>query len=374
MAEADAFFELLEDAKPIAEAQWKGVSGMPVFHDSELFGVVKHVPPQYDHRKLAAVPSWRLLADPEFCAAIGLDDERERLGSARKLLSRLLERSDEATKDLAAALEIPCGEIARCRDQLVERLLRETPPLERLFELSLVVQERRRGLKDKVGARVAADLVLVILPAIHNAAVVAEARRLRSDPSVCPLSLPTKLRTLAEIIMAGADRRTAAFLAPATKLVFPEGEASLPEPPECGRDADGKQFARDWRAHLIETLDADVNRFAAEFRGYLKVRFIQGDLRPPNADIGEQELVDAIKAQLKQEAEDPAGGLTYYFIARLPENKQARAERETVLAALKKQFPHIAFLRLSGSEPLAREMTRYGRLRDLLYDDLERTV
>ena len=38
MAEGDWFFELLEDAKPIAEDQWKGVSGMPVFVGSEIPG------------------------------------------------------------------------------------------------------------------------------------------------------------------------------------------------------------------------------------------------------------------------------------------------------------------------------------------------
>jgi len=45
MADGAFFSEILEDAQPIAEEQWKGVSGMPVFVGSGLLGVVKHVPP-----------------------------------------------------------------------------------------------------------------------------------------------------------------------------------------------------------------------------------------------------------------------------------------------------------------------------------------
>lgn len=371
MAEGASYFEVIEDAKPIAEEQWKGVSGMPVFARSELLGVVKHVPPNYDHKKLEAVPAWRLLQDEGFRKALGLDEQRERLERARKLLRRLLERSDAVTGDLAAELGLPCGDIPKCREQLVERLLVEKLPLERLFELALSVRDKRRGKKDKVGAQVAQELMLTILPAIHDAAVVSDVRRRKSDSSVCPLALPTKLRTLAEIIMAAADRRAAWLRPPATRLVFPEGEACLPEPPESGRDADGKQFARDWRAHLLETFDTDLERFKGAFQDYLKERFIPGDLRSPGAGISEKELLDTVAAQLRQEAGAQDGGLTYYFIARMPENPEARRKREDILAELKRTFPHIAFLRLAGAEPLNVEWERYGKLRDLLYQDPE---
>jgi hypothetical protein len=375
MAEGDPFFELLENAQPararqpIAESQWGGVSGMPVFVGSEILGVVRHVPPNYGNKKLEAVPVWRLLEDDSFKKALGLDEEGERLKRACQLLCRLLERSDEVTRDLARVLspKSPCDEILDCRAQVVELLLTQTPPLERLFELALLVQAKRRGLKDRVGARVAVDLMLTILPAIHDAAVVTEVRQCRGDVSICPLALPTKLRTLAEIIMAGADRRAASLRPPATKLADPEGVASLPEPPESGRDPDSKQFSRDWRIHLLETFDADLDRFKDAFQDYLKERFIPSHLRSPSADISEKELLDTVAEQLRLEAE-AEGGLTYYFIARMPKNSEAREKREVVLAELKQTFPHIAFLRLAGAEPLNVEWNRYSKLRDLLYD------
>lgn len=371
MADGAFFFEILEDAQPIAEEQWKGVSGMPVFVGSGLLGVVKHVPPNYDHKKLEAVPIWRLFQDESFKKALGIDEEHERLERARKLLRRLLERSDAATGDFAAELGLPCGDIPSCREQLIKRLLVEKLPLERLFELALSVRDKRRGKKDTVGAQIAQDLMLTILPAIHDAAVVADVRRHKGDSSVCPLALPTKLRTLAEIIMAGADRRAASLRPQQSRRADPEGVASLPEPPESGRDPDGEQFSRDWQTHLLETFDTDPDRFENTFKVYLKERFIPRHLRSPGADISEQELLDTIAAQLRLEAEVPDGGLTYYFIARMPNNPEAREKRESVLAQLKQTFPHIAFLRLAGGEPLNVEWERYSKLRDLLYHDPE---
>ena len=377
MADGEPFFELLEKAppaespKPTDESRWGGVSGMPVFVESGIIGVVKQVLLNYDNKRLEAVPVWRLLEDESFKKVLGRDEEHERLERARKLLHRLLEGSEQVTRELATALELSCGDILKCCEQVVERLLNETPPLERLFELALSIQSKRRSMNDSTGARVAADLMLAILPAIHDAAVVSDVRRRKSDVTEYLIALPTKLRTLAEIIMAGADRRAASLWPPATKLVFPEGVASLPEPPEFGRDADGKQFSRDWRRHLIETFDTDLNSFKVTFPVYLRERFIQSDTQsdlrssPGNA---EQELVDAVAGQLRREAEAKDGGRTYYFIARMPENHEARKEREKVLADLKKTYCHIAFLRLAGAESLEGETDRYSKLRDLLYE------
>lgn len=75
--------------------------------------------------------------------------------------------------------------------------------------------------------------------------------------------------------------------------------------------------------------------------------------------------MSAVAGQLRREAEE--GGLTYYFIARMPENQGAREDREKVLAELKKTYRYIAFLRLAGAESLNVEMDRYSKLRDLLY-------
>jgi hypothetical protein len=366
MAEGDSFFELIEDAKPDAKEQWKGTSGMPVFAGSDLLGVVKHVPPNFDHKKLEAVPVWRLLKDAGFRKALGLDEQHERLERARKLLIRLLEDSEAVTRDLATALNVSCGELVECRQQVVERLLTET--LERLFELALLVQERRRGKKDRAGMRVAVDLTLAILPAIYEVAVVSNVRRCKGDAEVPIIALPTKLDTLAEIIMAGADRRVAELLPMRSEDYFPEGKYNLPEPLESGRDADGRQFSCNWRDNLIMAFDDELDRFQGAFQTYLKERFIQSNLRSKNAGNSEKELLNTIAKRLHKKAHAKNGSLTYYFIARMPRNDEARKKREDVLAELKWAFPDIAFLQLAGTEDLDVETDRYSELCNLLYE------
>jgi hypothetical protein len=373
MAEGEPFFELIEEAQPdkapqsIAESQWGGVSGMPVFVGGDILGVIRQIPPNYNNKKLQAVPAWRLLEDDDFKKALGLDEEGERLERTRQLLRRLLARSDVVTRDLAKALDLnsSSGDILKCRQQVVERLLTGTP-LERLFELALAVQAKQRGKKDQAGARVAADLMLTILPAIHDVAVVSKVRRRKGDTAECIISLPTELRTLAELIMAGTDRRMALLRPMPTKDYFPEGVPSLPEPPECGRDPDGKQFGRDWRADLLNTFGADLDGFEGDFRDYLKERFIQSDQRSTGA---EKRLTEAVAEELRYQAEEEH--LTYYFIAEMHTDPKARQEQETVLAKLKKDFPAISFLRLAGGEGLAAERRRYRKLCKLLYEDPE---
>ncbi len=375
MAEGDSFFELIEDAKPDTKVDWSGVSGMPVFVDSEILGVVKHVPPNYDHKKLEAVPAWRLLQDEAFKQHLGLEDETQvRLERARQRLLRLLEHSEAATRDLAAALNPKrgCGQIVECRTWVVETLLNETPALEQLFEMALKVQVRRRAARDMAGAQVAAELMLTILPAIQDAAVLANVHRCKGDAAVCTITLPTKLRTLAEIIMAGVDLRAARLRPLASPYDDPEGVACLPEPPESGRDAEGKQFSRDWRADLFDMFETDLERFSVAFREYLKERFIPSHLRSPRARIAEQELLMAVAARLCEEAQSKDARLTYYYIVEMPEKPEARKKHEAVLADLKTNFPHIAFLCLLPTEPFNVEWSRYGKLRDLLYHNPER--
>jgi len=167
MASAAPFFEVVEGAppaetpqEPITQEQWGGASGMPIFVASGILGVLCQIPPKHGNKKLEVVPAWLLLRDEKFREALGIDEQCKRLESARKLLRRLLERSDAATGDFAAELGLPCGDIPKCREQVVERLLVEKLPLERLFELALLVQDKRRGKKDRPGMQVAKDLVL----------------------------------------------------------------------------------------------------------------------------------------------------------------------------------------------------------------------
>jgi hypothetical protein len=234
----------------------------------------------------------------------------------------------------------------------------------------LQIQDRLRTAGDTSGARLAADLVLAILPALQQASVIAKVRQERAAVQIPILGIPTKLKTLAEIIMAAADKRPADCLVPATDSQFPEGRYHLPEPPETGRDADGQRFREDWRAALITAFAKDDGRFSGLFRQYLRERFIQRDLRSADWAEAERELLDTVAGELKDKAEDQRHPITFYYIVPFGSDVSAdvRRQREADIAALKRDFPHLAFLRLAGAAPLNEEVRRYGKLRSILYE------
>ncbi len=242
-------------------------------------------------------------------------------------------------------------------------MLVQTP--EQLLTWAVSVQEARRDNKDRDGGRVVKDLMLTLLPAIYDAGVVSDVRRRKGDTAEPVIALPTRLHTLAEIIMAGADRREARLRPPPTEHYFPHGELSLPEPPECGRDPSNNRFTTDWHTHLIDSFGRDCGRFEQDFRDYLKVRFIQSDQHSNPLD----QVLEAVVEELRHWAEDEH--LTYYFIAEISADPDVRDKQEKALAQLKQDYKYIAFLRLAGGEDLALERKRYRRLCKLLYQNPE---
>lgn len=369
MADDDSFFELLEDAKPIAEEQWKGVSGMPVFAGSEILGVAKHVPPNFDHKKLEAVPTWRLLQDDCFKKWLGGDEAAERRQRAREILHRQLTDHDEIARDFAAELGISSANMPPCRVQVVEKLLNDTSQ-EDLFRLVFSVQERRLEKRDQAGVKEAEQLLLAVLPAIYDATAVADVCRCQGDAHAIPIGLPTELKTLAEIIMAGADGRAARFWPKPDKDHFPTGIPCLPGPPEYGRDADGNVFKRSFLDNLLQSFDEGDERFAEDFHVYLKTRFIQRDLRNPRARDAEETLRRMVAYKLAVQAEQDY--LTHYFIAEMNEgNPEAMAKQTALLEQLKRDFPAVTFLRLLGGEGMDVEYARYLEFVRLLDRKLE---
>ncbi|MCI5119974.1 MAG: caspase family protein, partial [Candidatus Electrothrix sp. AUS4] len=66
MADHAEHFVLNVTSSPENPAMWKGASGMPVFVDNEILGVVGKAPKNFGARKLYAVPSWKMLKDEKF--------------------------------------------------------------------------------------------------------------------------------------------------------------------------------------------------------------------------------------------------------------------------------------------------------------------
>lgn len=90
----EPYFELTVDAAPEDEEGWKGVSGMPVFVDHKILGVVRSVPPNFSAKKTACDPRLETARRRRLPPA----DRRRQAGSA---LQENPEQADRANSALA---------------------------------------------------------------------------------------------------------------------------------------------------------------------------------------------------------------------------------------------------------------------------------
>jgi hypothetical protein len=114
------------------------------------------------------------------------------------------------------------------------------------------------------------------LPAVYDHGVVETVRSACGDVQAGLLALPAYHHTVAEIIMAGADRRPLELCARRDDNHFPKGRLRLPEPPECGFDEDGRQAMAAIEEHLARKLTLDPDQAQALERavdGFMIARF-----------------------------------------------------------------------------------------------------
>ena len=97
MADQEYHFVLNVTSSPENSAMWKGASGMPVFVDNEILGVVGKAPRNFGARKLYAVPSWKMFEDAKFRELIRASQEDLLTKAIRNIEELLLEaRYDRA--------------------------------------------------------------------------------------------------------------------------------------------------------------------------------------------------------------------------------------------------------------------------------------
>ncbi|MCI5138153.1 MAG: hypothetical protein D3922_07000, partial [Candidatus Electrothrix sp. AR1] len=107
MADQADNFVLNVTSEPEDPAMWKGVSGMPVFVDTEILGVVRSVPENFNGKKLYAVPTWKMFLDDAFRECLGLDKQKTCEEQVEKDIESLpcSSEAESATKALAKQLE-----------------------------------------------------------------------------------------------------------------------------------------------------------------------------------------------------------------------------------------------------------------------------
>ncbi|MDS4040131.1 MAG: hypothetical protein RKP20_03045 [Candidatus Competibacter sp.] len=356
----EPYFELTVDTAPEDEEGWKGVFGMPVFADHKILGVVRSVPPNFNAKKLHATPLWKLLEDDRFREWIGDDKQAAHFKKTRSKLIEICRRSPDARDAIQRELPdvadkmIGLDEGRRVED-LVEHLLKT--------DIRAAIQALRDahrsfceddggGEQNRCAADTLAALSQLLVPALYDYGVVRWVGSQRGDGSAALVPLPACTKTVAEIIMAGADGRATRFRHREDEDDQPEGELNLPQMPEGGIDAGNVEV----RAALLRHLNKKFNLGESEaFRrtvdDYLLVAF------PRRARGGsERTLEERIKLTadlLDSRRRD--SGQTFYMIFDLPRDAEGQNAMRAMVASLKRDYSALALLCLDDSSERERE-------------------
>ncbi|MEN8197976.1 MAG: hypothetical protein ABFS30_15925, partial [Pseudomonadota bacterium] len=279
----DHQFEVGVDDEAELKAGWQGISGSPVFVHGKIIGVIGVCPANFAARRLRATPVWKLLQDPEFSKGVGHADRLERRRRFEAQIARILEESQDAIQAVTKGLNPPVNLAGVAVPAQAEETAR------RLLDLDVpaVIKHCKRAHDDlsaraQAGdARVVGDLVQLVLPAIYDHGVIEAVRTRKYNVDAALLELPAGIRTVAEVIMAGVDRRKTRYRSDRER--FPEGIYSLPLPPEGGFDADGAAL---WAHSFGDANDDFVRAIAAGADGTVAVAGeVDGDIDFGNGSI-----------------------------------------------------------------------------------------
>ena len=291
--------------------------------------------------------------------------------TAQELIVVILQQSDAATRRLAARFGLDGGRIVECRLQVAEKTLETlNKPLVELFKIALDEQQALLDERDERGANVVAQLVLSVLPIRHESGDVEGVRAHRLETGKL-VELHASHKTIAELIMARADGRPAAYVRPHDLKEFTGGKACLARVPEGGRDSSGWQFQRDFTEDLVDTFESVIDaQFEYKFSDYLRRKFTDID-DDEDLDVWINEGLRLHAGYHARQFRAVGSDFTYYFLVETPPGftDADRDAQNAVLLRLKARFPEIAFLRLA---PLSRkELLPYSDLRALLYANRE---
>ncbi|MCB1821560.1 MAG: hypothetical protein KDI73_08265, partial [Candidatus Competibacteraceae bacterium] len=316
------YFELTVETGPEDEESWKGISGMPVFVDHKILGVVGSGPPHFSVKKLYATPMWKLLEDGRFRKWVGDDKQAAHFQKIRSRLIALIQSSPEAEDAIRRELLDVADKMTgfdkeRETGNFVEHLL-ETD----IRTAIQALRDAHRSLCEEGGDHTADILVKVsqlIVPALYDYGVVRWAGSQYGDGSAALVLLPAYTKTVAEIIMAGTDRRATRFRHREDDADQPAGELNLPQMPECGIDADNAEVRTALQRYLNKKFNlGECDTFRRALDDYLLATF-------PRRTRGGLEMEDRIKSTADLlESKRRDSGQTFYMIFDLPKDAEGQ--------------------------------------------------
>lgn len=333
-------FELGVDYEAASAEDWQGASGCPVFVGQRILGLVASTQRSFQARRLTATATCQLLEDPKFCAAIGYTEKWKGLQDYKRKLIAVLSGSKKAAERLASEMKLDLREAWR-GDDVFTRVVVDGLLLEQLDVLLPRLSAAHRDLfRDGVATHAEAiwRTACLVMPAVCDAGDVDVSAWLGSGHGL--LRLPAATETLAEIILAAADRRDARFGPGAGR---PEPLLRIPAPPAGGETAGLSQFEREWHEYAIKRfVDPQEKTKARQHETLVK--------------LASDELTDL--ATYRNER--------YYYVVEVSDPASA-AEWTDVVMRLQRAYPAVAFVTLVGTDP---ELLRERKLRFHITDML----
>jgi hypothetical protein len=349
MADTAQEFVVDVDAATTLPNGWKGASGSPVFVADGIIGVIKTCPANFDGRRLEATPVWRILLDPVFRSCVGLDERADRLEEIRADLAKSLRSCPRVMEFLRRELDVAvqtsnadlwAEDLAQA---LTEKAIEELLPKLNRAHHKLWEEPRETVVREGPALAKVAGLTM---PVLFNWAVIQYAQRQVSGGQIALVSLPVATKTVAEIVMAGTDKRPAEFRAPAAEREFPVGTLCLPAPPEGGIDPDNMHFRKALLTQLCE-------------------KFLSKDDRDRYRD-NEGQLSRLVCVQLEHDLAQY--GRRFYFFFDFPSDESTRRIWKVAIDELKRLYPPIAFISLETDDDMVREeRSLFSSLRDMLW-------
>ena len=328
-----ATFELAETTGARDRHRWQGASGAPVFIDGCLAGVLVRSPPAFEGDRFVAVSMAALAADSGFCEAAGWSDRGAQLAALRERLRRALEGSEAAVAELAGRLRVDHNATA------VATAVTDLDPVALLKKLNSAhhAQWQRATESARAACAVMVRLLDEVLPILFDRQVLRVVAEGGEQPTW--LSLPVATETVAEIVLAGFDRRSSDFV-PDGSGGFPRGAGFLTVPKglETGAAEDG----------FLEVVIEDLARSLAVDHKTDDVLRVVAALRE-GGSYRRDTLTQDINAALDffTDADNPERSPRYVVLP-APGGDETRYRRQ--LGRVQKLFPQLRIVELGGDD------------------------
>ena len=314
-------FYLQVDASAETKEDWAGASGSPVMVKGCVIGVIVTCPGSFNAERIAAVPMFRLLADPEFRTLVEYSEMEDQRTQLRDGAVRALARPGEAIDLLSNRLKVKSVE---------NRTVWAEATVDKLIELAnAVVIAGHIVACQKVIAhqRETPDLSMGCLKEVAMYAI--------------PAALATDRVRQIEII-SNDDR----FLFDASTADFVEmGMARLHGRPATFRNPDNQKSKARAVLRLEAPAEPEIDRDGQKFKRLFMQSLWEGmvlDERTDFSVVPIDELVEELNDELENRA-DVADPL-HYYVFELPSNEDVRNRRINLVEELNELFPRIVFV------------------------------